>query len=208
MRIIVITVLLHLTLLGVSQRYKGQTTEIDNVNNLTYKQLRVFQKQTLKKINEFQGHLSFIASKDFSKEDKEIYVEVALSNFINKGKGVYMEISSKSLITGHEKIINRSLITYLKRLSQLNYAKVNLKSAKSCIVSNFMKFGRDNNGNPIYRATATYYQEFIGYFGDGRAKYRDITKKTVEIELRRTTDLHGSKWVVLLGDIKVADTTI
>ena len=66
----------------------------------------------------------------------------------------------------------------------------------------------DSNGNPIYSAIATYYQEFIGYNAEGKALYRDITQKTVEIELRLSSDSDGRRWIVLLGDVSVTGTKI
>ncbi len=69
-----------------------------------------------------------------------------------------------------------------------------------------MKKGEDEDGNPIYTATATIFQEFVGYNADGVPVYKDTVKKTIEIEVRRHVDLFGGRWIVLLGDISVAET--
>lgn len=192
-----------------AQNRKGQTTIPDgNIVVLNDVEKEIFKEQTLKKIKSFQGHLLVIASKESSKNDKLIYKEIALSNFVNNGKTVVMEVSSKSKVTGKERRNRLPLIKYLNNLCNLSYAKIDLKTAKSCYVSNWIKAGYDNNGNPFYKATATYYQEFTGYSPEGKPLYHDITRKTIEVEIRFSTDLDYSRWIVYLGDISVADTTV
>lgn len=183
---------------------KAQNTQ-NKALVLTGDQLAQFEKLTLKKVNDFQKYLGKMASKDYTNADKIVFKESALNNFINLGKGVYIEISS--MTGGQEKRTRKLLPIYLDNLSRLPWARVELKAAKACYVSNLLQDGTDANGNPIYRGTATYYQEFVGYSREGNAVYRDITQKTIEVELRFTTDLDRPRWIVSLGDINVAETS-
>ncbi len=184
------------------------------VVKLTEQEKEKFQKRTLEKINEFQAQLSIIASKDTDSYTKKIYSEGILDLFINKGEKpdpcpgsgscdpVIMEVSSTR--TNSKKRI--PVKAYLSSLAKLEYSKVVVTAAKSCHVSSLYEKGKDEFGNPIYAATATYYQEFVGFI-DGKPAYRDVTQKIVEVEVRHTTDLEGSRWIILLGDVSVKDTT-
>ena len=164
-----------------------------------------FQQRTLEKINDFQDNLSQMAGKDLSAEEKLTYKDVAAELFINKGKTVVMEVSFKSPVTGKITIVNRPLLVYFDRLCNLPYKRVEFRAAKSCLVSDWKQKGHDSNGNPVYEATATYFQEFIGYGKDG-STYRDITQKSVRVEIRRNTNPDVQHWIVLLGDITVEET--
>jgi hypothetical protein len=197
-----------LTVLLFEQIRAQETNSIASVSTkdsiiLSGSDEKIFRELTLRKIRSFQSNLSKIASKNNSKSLKQSCRVTILENFINKGIGVTMEISTIS--GGSEKRIRKPLIAYLDNLCTLQYAEVKLKAAKSCIVSNLVKSGIDPNGYPVYMATATYYQEFIGY-NNGEAIYKDITQKTVVIQITFTTDLDQPRWVVNLGDISVEET--
>ena len=207
-----IGLLIFILIIGLksfAQVNKGQSSVPDgDVVYLNDEEREIFRMEALKKIKSFQGHLSFISSKNNSSEDKKIYKEIALSNFINKGTGVTMEVSSISTITNQEVRHRLPLIQYLDNLSNLPYSRVELKTAKTCYVSNLIKSGTDQNGNPVYAATATYYQEFTGYNPEGRAVYRDITSKTVTVQVSFTTnEIAAQKWIVSLGDISISETS-
>ena len=193
-----------------AQNVRGQNTINNEQIRLTPEEKELFKKRTLEKIHDFQHYLSIIASKEKSKETKQVNYELSLDLFINKGKDVYMQVSSAYRNT--KKLVEMPL--YLKRLANLPYTKVVMKSVKSLTVSNWFKKGTDEFGYPIYEATATYYQEFIGYngsFENQKVVYRDITQKTVTVEIRYQTSSHAidgkGKWIVLLGDINVEETT-
>jgi len=197
--------LLGMQLISNAQSTKGQSVVEENGIVLSDEEKVLFQERTLEKINDFQNSLSLMASKDLTMDEKRINKEVAAELFINKGKTVVMEVSFKSPVTGEISKKNRPLLTYFDNLCSLPYSRIEFRSAKACHVSNWYQKGTDSNGNPVYEATATYYQEFTGYRKDGNP-YRDITQKTVRVEIRYTTDLDGARWIVLLGDISVAET--
>ncbi|MGV8136009.1 MAG: hypothetical protein AB2L20_12400 [Mangrovibacterium sp.] len=193
--------------LASSAQNKGQTVVDTPVIELNTEDQEYFRKETMKRINDFQAQLSFIADKKYDADAKAVYKEIALSNFINNGKGVVMEVSFVSPVTEAESRKRKPLIGYLDDLCNLPYTRIELRKAKSCYVSNLIKAGYDKNANPVYRATATYYQEFIGYSEGGVPVYHDITQKTVEIIVSYTTNIGKQQWVVQLGDIAVFETT-
>lgn len=190
-----------------SAQNKGQTVVDNPVIVLNAEDQEFFRKETMKRVNDFQANLSFIADKKYDADAKSIYKEIALSNFIDNGKGVVMEVSFSSPVTKTESIKRKPLIGYLNDLCKLSYFRIELRKAKACYVSNLIKSGYDKNGNPIYRATATYYQEFIAYAENGKPAYHDITQKTVEIIVSYTTNIGVQQWAVQLGDISVFETT-
>ena len=179
---------------------------------LTEAERREFEKRTLVKINEFQSSLSNIASRNVSAEVKNIEKQNALELFINKGRGVTMEVSYINSQTRQERRRRYPLITYLNRLANLPYARVEMKRAKSCHVSTFRQSGEDENGNPIYSATACYYQRFIGFNAEGQPVYGgpegEVTFKCMEIQLRYSSDNDLPRWIILLSDIWVRGTRI
>jgi hypothetical protein len=115
---------------------KAQNTQ-NKALVLTGDQLAQFEKLTLKKVNDFQKYLGKMASKDYTSADKTVFKESALLNFINLGKGVYMEIAS--MAGGQEKRTRKLLPVYLDNLCKLPYARVELKAAKACYVSNLLQ---------------------------------------------------------------------
>lgn len=175
---------------------------------LTEAERREFEARTLIKINEFQANLSIVASRDKDTKTKQIHKEVILELFLKKGDGVTMEVSYLNPTTKQERRKRYPLIDYMNRLANLPYDKVEMKRAESCRVSSFRQSGRDANGNAIYSAVATYYQEFIGYNAEGKPIYRDITQKNVEVQLGYSTDTDVPRWIILLGDVSVKGTKI
>ncbi len=188
-----------------AQSTKGQSVIQDNAVVLSDDEKELFKERTLEKVNDFQNSLSLMSSKNLTADEKKVNKEVAAELFINKGITVVMEVSYRSTVTGEISKKNRPLLAYFDNLCNLPYATIEFRTAKACHVSNWYQKGTDSNGNPVYEATATYYQEFIGYRKDGNS-YHDITQKTVRVEIRWSTDLAGARWVVLLGDVGIVET--
>ena len=193
-----------------SQIVKKQSILVNGQIHLTPEEKDFFKERTLQKVRDFQHQLSIIANKEKSTAFKQIATESALNLFINGGKEVNVQVSSSN--RGKKKLIE--LPEYLKRLANLPHSNIIVKSVKSLVVGNWFKKGTDEFGYPIYEATATYYQEFIGYngsFENQKVVYRDITQKTVTVEIRYQSSSHAidgkGKWIVLLGDINVEETT-
>lgn len=187
--------------------YVLNKVEVKNVGKeLTGKELQIFKEETRKKIDQLQGQMSKIASRKESSAVKKIYKNQTLKLFLNNGKRVTIEVSS---ITTN-RIRDYEIPVYLNRLANLaQYHEVIMKRADACILSDYYEAGLDANGNQIYKATATIYQEFIGKDENGKIIYYDKTTKTFEITLMlvpTVLDESGYRWAALLGDIKVAGT--
>jgi hypothetical protein len=167
---------------------------------LSEAELAEFKDRAKISVIHFQDYLSLLGSKKKNAETKAFYKEEALKLFKNTGKDVTMEISA--LTGGKESRRRLPLIVYLDNLIKSRYAEIKITFADTWYVSNFHKINENQ-----YRATATIFQRFEGYDAEGKAKYVDITKKTIEIIIEKVTDLYGERWTVLLGDISVAETS-
>ncbi len=108
--------------------------------------------------------------------------------------------------------LNRKEITYYKvrkyfeHLMALNYDRVNIKWYNIHYISDLE---RQPDGR--YVGVVTIYQRFEGE-SEGGLKYKDTTKKDITIYVeRKKTQIQGKIvefWDVLLGDIRVTETSI
>lgn len=168
------------------------------------------------KVDEFNGHLSFIASKKYGDTVKDVHIQQALMLFIGQGNASVdnsgdtipapiMEISSINRRTGAVKVSPRPLTKYLKALKSLGYTEVNVTSSEATYIGELQKDGVDEDGNERYRAVLSYAQIFVGK-RDGIVVYRDLTKKSIEVYI--TVKTYGDKklYEILLGNIKVNAT--
>lgn len=175
--------------------------------NLTPDALNDFQQRTLVKINDLQDYIAQLADRKTDSDVKELLKEMTLKLFVREGAGVTMEVSFSE--NGNERRLRRPMSVYLGRLATLDqYAKVKITSSQSCYISRFLKKGIDEKGNSIYTATATIFQKFVGFNAEGQPVYEDMTKKTFEIEIKKIEELTDSRWIILLGDVSVSETTI
>jgi hypothetical protein len=94
---------------------------------------------------------------------------------------------------------------YLERLMALNYDKVKLEWYDIHYISDLE---RQPDGR--YVGVITIYQRFEGIVGD-QMVYRDTTKKDITVYVERKQTQIGGRiidfWDVLLGDIRVTETT-
>jgi hypothetical protein len=107
--------------------------------------------------------------------------------------------------------LNKKEVTYYKvrkyfeHLMALNYDRVNIKWYNIHYISDLE---RQPDGR--YVGIVTIYQRFEGE-SEGGLKYKDTTKKDITIYVdRKKTQMQGKTvefWDVLLGDIRVTETT-
>ena len=185
--------------------------------SLSQEEKEELQLRAKQKIEDFQGHLSTIASRDMPQANKTTARKAALNLFIGKGEtyqytdeygnrlqheGVKMQVSSKT--TG--RISSRLMKNYLVSLGNMaRYTKVVIENADVVRVDNIHE-----TGDGKYEAVAYFSQKFIG-FRDGRILYTDVTEKKVKIYIDKAVVPmpDGNTqiiWKVLLGDIYVVDT--
>jgi len=108
--------------------------------------------------------------------------------------------------------LNKKEVTYYKvrkyfeHLMALNYDRVNIKWYNIHYISDLE---RQPDGR--YVGVVTIYQRFEGE-SEGGLKYKDTTKKDITIYVeRKKTQIQGKIvefWDVLLGDIRVTETSI
>ncbi len=160
-----------------------------------------YEEYAAKAINkaEYLGYyLDLLCNRNLDIYDKDQAIANALQLFVHDSTRV--QVSS---VTRDQTIVYK-IKEYLKRLSLLNYDKVELLWRNLQYVTKF-RLAPDGN----YYGTITVEQLFRG-FRDGRPVYEDITQKDVEIVLgnfrKEESGTVTSAWDVLLSDIGVEET--
>jgi hypothetical protein len=172
---------------------------------LTESDLLAFKDRARIAVKHLQDYISMLASASKDSTTKNYYKSEALKLFKNNGTDVTMEVSS--LRNSQESRARLPLLRYFNGIISLTkkngkYAQVEITFAETWHVSNLHKIDENK-----YHATATIFQKFVGYDTEGNAKYQDITKKTIEIDVEKVADFFGERWIVLLGDISVTETS-
>lgn len=177
-------------------------------HDLTNEELEAFKVQCQERVDAFQIGLEIIADKRQNSEIKTHYIKTIPDMFMGKGEpwtdqsgnkhdAVKMQVSSHA--TG--RVTNIPLKNYLIRLRDLPYTTVEIKKAKTCMISNLYKVS-DN----MYMGTCTFFQYFTGQSGEVHV-YRDYTQKDVDVYIQRIEDgALGFYWDMKFGDINVSET--
>lgn len=194
--------LLILSFIGLSAVGMAQT------HDLSQEEQDAFKVQCQERIDAFQMGLEIIADKRQDSEIKNHYIKTIPDMFMGKGEpwsdksggrhaAVKMQVSSFN--SGRTTDI--PLKDYLTRLRNLPYTYVEIKKAKTCIISNLYKVS-DN----LYMGTCSFFQYFTGQSGEVLV-YRDYTQKDVDVYIQRVEDGSlGSYWDMKFGDINVSET--
>lgn len=167
------------------------------------------KRTAAQRVAQMNDYISFMADKSNDMDTRQYYKKQALNLFAGRGynyeengvnkEGVRMEITSVNNTHPRSKLMR----VYFNGLINLTYQQVSIQSTElaSIKVSNLQKV--DNN---MYVCTCYFEQVFVGY-RDGRAIYKDITRKKVKcyIEIQDVED-GPQEYVVLLGDVQAIDT--
>ena len=167
------------------------------------------KRTAAQRVAQMNDYISFMADKSNDMDTRQYYKKQALNLFAGRGynyeengvnkEGVRMEITSENNTRPRSKLMR----VYFNGLINLTYQQVSIQSTElaSIKVSNLQKV--DNN---MYVCTCYFEQVFVGY-RDGRAIYKDITRKKVKcyIEIQDVED-GPQEYVVLLGDVQAIDT--
>ena len=148
---------------------------------------------------EYLGYyLDLLCNRKLDIYDKDQAIANALQLFVHDSTKVQVSSVTRDQTTAYK------IKDYLKRLSLLNYDKVELLWRNLQYVTKF-RLAPDGN----YYGTITVEQLFRG-FRDGRPVYEDITQKDVEIVLgnfrKEESGTVAYAWDVLLSDIGVEET--
>ncbi len=169
-----------------------QELELDRVDYAEY------AAKAINKAEYLGYYLDLLCNRKLDIYDKDQAIANALQLFVHDSTRVQVSSVTRDQTTAYK------IKDYLKRLSLLNYDKVELLWRNLQYVTKF-RLAPDGN----YYGTITVEQLFRG-FRDGRPIYEDITQKDVEIVLgnfrKEESGTVTSAWDVLLSDIGVEET--
>lgn len=152
----------------------------------------------LEKVRDLSKYISIIGDKATDQAEASRVMDRAEELFVEEA-----EIGVSSLY--REQVNYYKVRQYLMRLNQLNYDKVMIKWYNIHYISDLE---RQPDGK--YVGVITVYQRFEGISDDGLT-YKDTTKKDITIYVeKKKTQIRGriiEFWDVLLGDIRVTETT-
>ena len=153
----------------------------------------------LEKVRDLSKYISLIGDKgtEFSEANR----------VIDRAEELFMEESEIGVSSIYREEVNYYTVRkYLERLMRLNYNKVDIEWYKIQYVSDLE---RQPDGR--YVGVITVFQKFSGYDKEGNLVYQDVTKKDITVYVeRKETQIAGRLigfWDVLLGDIRVKETT-
>jgi hypothetical protein len=152
----------------------------------------------LEKVRDLSKYISIIGSK------KTPYSEA--QRVMDRAEELFAPESEMGVSALNRKEINYYKVRkYFERLIALNYDKVTISWYDIHYISDLE---RQPDGR--YVGVVTIYQKFEGTSDDGM-KYKDTTKKDITIYVeRKKTQIAGrivEFWDVLLGDIRVSETS-
>ena len=152
----------------------------------------------MEKIRDLSKYISIIGSKETPFSEANRVIDRTLELFVEDA-----QIGVSSLY--REEIKYYSVRKYLERLMALNYDKVTIRWYNIQYISD-LELQPDGR----YVGVITIYQRFEGTSDDGLV-YKDTTKKDITVYVeRKQTQISGRLidfWDVLLGDIRVAETS-
>ena len=153
----------------------------------------------LEKVKDLGKYISIIGNKDTPFSEATRVMDRAEELF---APGSEMGVSSLAA----EEISYYKVREYFKRLMALNYSKVTIEWYDIHYISDLE---RQPDGR--YVGVVTIYQKFEGRSGD-LLSYKDTTKKDITIYVeKKETQIAGRTitfWDVILGDIRVSETSI
>jgi len=153
----------------------------------------------LEKVRDLSKYISIIGNK------KTAYSEA--TRVMDRAEELFAPGSEMGVSSLNRKEVNYYKVRkYFERLIALNYDHVTIKWYDIHYISDLE---RQPDGR--YVGVVTIYQRFEGESEDG-LKYKDTTKKDITIYVeRKSTQIQGriiEFWDVLLGDIRVTETSV
>ena len=167
-------------------------------DNISPERKRAIDSLALEKVHDLSKYISIIGSKDTPFAEAQRVMDRAEELFAENS-----EIGVSSL--NHPEVNYYKVREYFQRLMALNYDKINISWYNIHYISDLE---RQPDGK--YVGVITIYQRFEGVTKEG-LKYKDTTKKDITIYVeKKQTQIRGriiDFWDVLLGDIRVTETT-
>ncbi|RLD60538.1 MAG: hypothetical protein DRI95_15390 [Bacteroidetes bacterium] len=174
------------------------STNMSAQDDLSPERKAAVDSLALEKVRDLSKYISIIGDKETAWSEANRVIERTLE--------LFMEGSEMGVSSLYRKKVNYYPIKeYLERLMRLNYQKVNITWFNIQYVSDLVK-----QPDGRYVGVITIYQKFEGITKEG-LKYVDTTKKDITVYVeRKQTQIDGIPigfWDVLLGDIRVKETT-
>jgi len=152
----------------------------------------------LEKVRDLSKYISIIGNKDTPFSEANRVIDRAEELF-----AAGAEIGVSSLNTSE--IVYYDVRGYFEHLMALNYDRVTIKWYDIQYISDL-----EQQPDGTFVGVITIYQRFEGTSDDG-LEYKDTTKKDITVFVQRKETQIGGRiidfWDVLLGDIRVAETT-
>jgi len=167
-------------------------------NDLSPDRKQAIDSLALEKVRDLSKYISIIGNKETQFAEANRVMDRAEELFAPDSE---MGVSSLN----KDEINYYKVREYFERLMALNYDKVSIKWYDIHYISDLEK-----QPDGRYVGVVTIYQRFEGSSND-KLEYKDTTKKDITIYVeRKETQIQGriiEFWDVLLGDIRVTETT-
>jgi hypothetical protein len=162
---------------------------------------RAIDSLALEKVRDLSKYIAIIGDKSTAFSEADRVIERTLELF---APGSEMGVSSLN----SSEIQYFKVRTYLERLMQLNYDRVDIDWYNIQYISDLE---RQPDGK--YVGVITIYQRFSGYkegYEGSKLLYKDTTKKDITVYVERKETQIGGRiigfWDVMLGDVRVTET--
>lgn len=176
------------------------STSLFSQDELSPERKQAIDSLALEKVRDLSKYVSIIGSKETAWSEANRVIDRAEELFMQGS-----EIGVSSLT--RTEINYYTVRKYFERLMRLNYNKVEIEWYNIEYVSDLQ---RQPDGT--YVGVITIFQKFKGYDKEGRLVYQDTTKKDITVYVKRKETQIGGRligfWDVLLGDIRVKETSI
>jgi hypothetical protein len=185
--------LIVIILAGMAFGYAAQAQ-----TDISPERKRAIDSLAMEKIRDLGKYISIIGNKQTPFSEAKRVIDRTLELFVEDAQ---MGVSSLY----REEVVYYGIREYLERLMLLNYDKVKIEWFNIQYISD-LELQPDGR----YVGVITIFQRFEGTSDDGLI-YKDVTKKDITVYVeRKQTQIQGKLigfWDVLLGDIRVVETT-
>jgi hypothetical protein len=172
---------------------------VAQTENISPKRKQAIDSLALEKVKDLSKYISIIGSKETQFSEANRVMDRAEELF---AAGAEMGVSSINT----KEVAYYKVRRYFERLMALNYDRVNISWYDIHYISDLE---RQPDGRFV--GVVTVYQRFEGTSQEAGLNYRDTTKKDITIYVeRKSTQVAGRTiefWDVMLGDIRVTETT-
>lgn len=174
------------------------TTTTYAQDEISPKRKQAIDSLALEKVRDLSKYISIVGNKETPFSEANRVIDRATELFAD---GAQIGVSSLKRPT----IEYFGVRAYFEHLMALNYDKVKIQWYDIQYISDL-----ERQPDGTYVGVITIYQRFEGTTDDG-LEYKDTTKKDITVFVQKKETQIGGRiidfWDVLLGDIRVAETT-